>query len=113
MTARGNIGATVVTKTTNATRSIFHRLTPSVGNTIHAVSAETGGVAFLLQNVEVVDKVGIASNGDIFFYDFDSGVYQITTSQNSGEHWVVVISGSSVTVTQTASAIRATALAFA
>lgn len=106
MTARGNIGiASSIGQDCYAAYNLFHKQIPSIGVTIHAVSAETSGIALLTQNNAIVDKVGIASNGDIFFYDVNYGPYQITTSQNSGEHWVVNVTNTTITGSFTIAAV--------
>jgi hypothetical protein len=88
--------------------NIWHKNNPDAPLVIHAVSSQAGGDAFLTQGASVIDKVGIASNGDIFFYDVDVGTYYITTTTGSGEDWIVVVSETTTTASFTVAALAAT-----
>jgi hypothetical protein len=88
--------------------STFHKNNEDAPLSIHAVSSQSSGVAFLIQGGAIIDKAGIASNGDVYFYDVDVGTYYITTSTGSGEDWVVVVSQLSTTASFTTAAIGST-----
>ncbi len=92
----------------NTCFNLYHANHPDAPLSIHVTSAvSTSGDAYLIQNGVLVDRVGIASNGDIFFYDIDQGTYFITTAIGTGEDWTVVIGVPTTTGSFTTAAIGA------
>jgi len=82
----------------------FHKNNPDAPLNIHATSSASSGQAYLLQKSAIIDQVGIASNGEIYFYDVDDGTYTIATS-GTGEYWTVVVSVPTTTGSFTTAAI--------
>jgi hypothetical protein len=88
--------------------NIFHKNNQDAPLVIHVSSTSSSGDAFLTQGAALIDRTGIASNGDIYFYDVDAGTYYITTSTGSGEDWIVVVDETTTTSNFTTAAIGST-----